>query len=515
MGLWQRTKHFISGLARKSRTFRAIFRRTGLSPSFNIDQWQDFAKEGPEKNPYVYSVIDNIQTSAASIPPRLFRIQDGGAITAAQEGYDRKAHAGHYHRHKKRRAALRVIRGRTEQVQAKMGLSAAPAKERAIKALVERGELEVIEGHELIDLLDRPNPWYQKSYNSFIKSVVGALELGGEAYFEPVFASDTAEIPRELYVHAPEGVDFSSSDRSRRPVEEIEVAGATFQYEPDPTESEIWYIKYWHPRNPLRGLPPIRAAAHSIDINNEGRGWNLSLLQNGAEISGILSFEEGLDTEAQDRLATQFKEAIEPGSVVTTDGSKFNFQQTSMSPKDMQWGDLSTMSAKEVAITWNVPPEITGFDESKTFANFETANRVFHQSKILPLMDFVFGELNSTLVPLFGDDLLLDYDTSGVEALQEEEDALHERVREDWKVGLLDLHGALEALGRDTEGVENIRIIPSTVVPLSAVTTQTSDERAAQMLPEGEEDPLRLDGDGLPQHEEIVTLESNGEANAC
>lgn len=495
MGLWDKARNWVSGLGRKSKLFRSILRRVGVSPSFSINQWQDYAKDGYEKNPYVYSVIDNIQTSAASIPPRLFRITGGGRTESAMSGYERKGHSGHYGRHKKRRAALTVIRHRTQAIRERTGVSPALAKEWATKALVEDGELEIIEGHELIALLDRPNPWYQRSYGALIKSIVGGLELGGEVYLEPKMPS-TSQTPRELYAHMPQSVTFQSGDRRQQPIDTIKISDQAFSYSPDPTESEIWYMKYWHPRNPLRGLSPVQAAAHSIDINNEGRGWNLSLLQNGAEISGIISFEESLNEESKERLKQQFEEEMEPGKIIRGEGTKFDFQELGMSPKDMQWGDLSNLSAKEVAITWNVPPEIAGFDESKTFSNYQTADRVYHNSKILPLMDFVFGELNSTLVPLFGDDLLLDYDTSNVEALQEEEDAFHERVREDAKTGLVSLESASEMLGYSRE--EGTFLIPSNMVPLSAVGTQ--QERALEMLPD-EKSKLSPTTNGYSRHD--------------
>lgn len=479
MNLWTSIKTTVSGWVRKSRLFRSMVRRVGIEPSFNLAQYADYVREGYQTNPNVYAAIRETAQSVAEIPPKLFRVtaQSGGDVARALEGYERKGHSGRRAREKKRRAASRVMASKAQTIKKRTGLPAALCRQRARKSLVETGELEPVESHELLDLLDHPNPYTQRSYGQYIQALVTELEIGGEVLQEPVNTSNG--MPREIYVHGPKQLRIDGD--GRQPIQTIHLEGEEFSYDPDPSETELFYHKYYNPARPLRGQSPAMAAARSIDINNEGRGWNLALLQNGAEFSGILSFEEQVSQENRESWREQIKK-MDPGDILPIDGSPVSFESFSMSPKDMRWMDLNKASAREVAIVWNVPPQIIGDVDSQKYSNYKVARRAWYMEKIIPLTSFVYGELNSSLVPLFGDDLLLDYDLSTIDALQEDVNEQHERIREDVKAGILSINEARTAIGREEVDSGDTILIPSTQVPLTTSPAEEDDEEERSAL---------------------------------
>lgn len=478
-GFAQGLKRASSGVARKSKTFRTFMMALNAEPSFTSADYSQFVREAYEENPYVYAVITQIANSAAGVPPSLYRVTGSGRVASALDGYDRKAHHGRRETRKLRLAIGQVQKAAAKRHRMRTGAPYAVSKAIVTKALVRTGELEPIEGHELLDLLLYPNDWYQRSYQQFIQAYVTHLEIGGENFMEPVGPDNGP--PREVYLLPPKDIQLKKGTGDH-PIREVVFQGynrKTLRYDPDPAETEVFYSRYYNPINPLRGLSPAHAAAMSIDVNNQGRRWNLSLLQNGAALSGIISSKGPLSKEQVESIRERFNRkhagADNAGKVVAVDEVEgVDFTPISQTAKDVQWGDLSRMTALECAIVWGVPPEIIGHDASKTYANYEEARRAFYLEKVIPLMDFIYGELNTSLVPLFGEDLWLDYDTEAIDALSDDVNELHERVREDIDATLITINEGRESIGREKVDGGDVLLSDLRKVPLETVVNSSS-----------------------------------------
>jgi phage portal protein BeeE len=136
-----------------------------------------------------------------------------------------------------------------------------------------------------------------------------------------------------------------------------------------------------------------------------------------------------------------------------------------MSPADMDWLSGRKMAQRDICAVYNVPPEMIGDSENKTYSTYQEARVAFYQETVLPLMDWLAAELNHWLLPRYGEsDLVLEYDKEGIEALQEDRDALWARADHWWltpnekrnMVGLSDIEGG------DT------LLVPSDLLPLDA-----------------------------------------------
>lgn len=462
-------------LAEKSRTFRAMLRRLTYQTAFTERDYRNFAMEAYEKNPYVYAAIRETAQACASIPPKLYRVDDTSQnVRQALSQRERKTRKGYAGQSKMRRVASSLIDREARSIMEDTGLGAEMSRERAKRRLVDQGDLEPIDSHELLDLLQRPNPWTDRSYEQFIHATVTHLEIGGEVLWEPIYGGGN---PRELYALAPQDLRLVKGG-PERPISEIimrrDGSDVRFRYEPDqPQDTEIFFVRYFHPRHPFRGMSPVQAAARSIDINNEGRNWNLSLLQNGAQLSGIITAKDDLTDAQTASLRTQFKEQYagsdNAGKVVAIGGAEgIGWEPTAANPKEMQWADLNKASAREVAIVFGTPPEILGDATQKTYSNFKEARQAFYKEKVVPTQNLIYGELNTSLVALFDENLYLDYDLSRVDALQEDVGEMHQRVREDLKAGILKINEARAKLGEEEVDGGDVILTPGTSVPLQA-----------------------------------------------
>lgn len=478
----------VNWMARKSRTFRIFAVSLGGLNTLDPTSYKAVVKKAYQKNPYVYAAVNETATSAAEVPPVLYRITGGGPVSRAMEGYERKADASPRANSRKQRVASQLVKAGQRRLQRKTGAPAPLARRAATKALVSMDAMEPVEAHELLDVLHRPNNIYQRSYGQFIKANIMHLELGGETLIEPM--SGARGMPRRLYALPPRDVEFIPG--RNQPIKEIIVRGAPrnerYQYHLDPTESEILFIKYYNPINPVRGLSPAAAAARSIGVNNEGREWNLKLLQNGAMPSGIVTAKGSITSQQADSLRKKFNQrhagSKNVGKIMAVDEVEgLDFAPMSLSGKDMMWGKLNRTSALETAIVWGVPPEIIGDSESKTYSNYKEARRAFYLEKVTPLLDFLFGEFNASIVPRFGEDLWLDYDVSGIEVLQDDVEELHNRVREDFEAGLISLNEGRQAIGYEERSGGDVHLVPMNRVPLDTAASGGVEGEEASIYP--------------------------------
>ena len=323
--------------------------------------------------------------------------------------------------------------------------------------------VELPRAHPLLGLLRRPNPG--QGGGALIQQLVGYYALAGNAYLLQV--GPTGKPPRELYVLRPDRVKVIPSDQlgMAEAYEYTGLNGKKTRYSPD----DVLHLKSWHPTNDVYGLPPLEAAAYSVDANNEARAWNKALLENGAAPRGGLKVEGELSENAFERLRTQLRELFSgsknAGKPVLLE-SGIDWVEMGMSPRDMDWTAGMKLSAREIATVFGVPPELIGDHENATYANFQEARKAFYTETILPLLDWLRDELNNWLTPRFGDGLYLDYDDDNIEALQEDRNQVWERVLGAVDRGVLTINEARDAVGYSARPEGDVLLVPATLLPV-------------------------------------------------
>ncbi len=294
-----------------------------------------------------------------------------------------------------------------------------------------------LDDHPLLRLLHQPNP--MQGGASFFESVYSFYLIAGNSYIETV--GPWQGMPRELWALRPDRMRIVPGVSGVPEAYRYSVGGKSVDYRVDPVtgRSQVLHMKSFHPLDDWYGMSPLEAAAVSIDQHNDAAKWNASLLQSSGRPSGALVYRpQHADASAtltpeqrgalKSELENFFSGEENAGRPLVLEGG-LDWKEMSLSPKDMDWLAGKDVSAREIALAFHVPAQLVGINGSLTFSNFEQARLALFDDAVLPLLDRTKDELNSWLVPLFGDDLTLDYDLDKIEALSLRRQQVWDRLK--------------------------------------------------------------------------------------
>ena len=329
---------------------------------------------------------------------------------------------------------------------------------------------EEIFEHPVLALLAKPN--MSQNYQTFTEAVMSYLMISGNSYVHAVGASGP---PRELWPLRPDRMAVVPG-KFRIPSAFQYTDGSTKQrFEVDQLsgDSPIMHMKTFNPLDDWYGMSPVEAAAHSVDLVNASSAWNLALLQNGARPSGAFVVEndgETLTDEQRNHLKSEldrnYTGKTKAGRPMLIEGG-IKWQEMSINPKDMDWIQGRSTSARDVALAYGVPPQLLGIPGDNTYSNYKEAKQAFYLDTVIPLSKAWAFYLNNWLVEAFGDEsLYLCPDINSIEAL---EPMRAEKFTQVSGAGFLTINEKRELLGygRYVEGDEEADIM---LIPMGQAT---------------------------------------------
>lgn len=295
-----------------------------------------------------------------------------------------------------------------------------------------------LEDHPLAALLQSPNP--MQGGAELFEALYGFYLIAGNGYLEAVGAS--GQQPGELWTLRPDRMRVIPGSHGLPSAYRYQIGGQAMDYAVDSFSgaSPVLHIKTFHPLDDWYGMSPLEAAAASIDQHNDAAKWNAALLQSSGRPSGALVYKPThpdnaatLTDEQRQSLKNELEEFFQgpenAGRPLVLEGG-LDWRDMSFSPKDMDWLAGKDISAREIALAFNVPPQLIGIQGSLTFANFEQARLALYDDAVIPLLDHVKDELNKWLCPQFGNDLCLDYDMDAIEAFAPRREKTWARIRD-------------------------------------------------------------------------------------
>jgi HK97 family phage portal protein len=315
-----------------------------------------------------------------------------------------------------------------------------------------------IESHPLLDLLKTPNDF--QSGRELREEWARYLLLSGRSFIEKT--KGISEIA-ELWALRPDWVAPIPDSRDI-------VSGYMFRAEGGEDKKlradQVMMWKLFDPLSMLDGRSPLQVASRIVDMDAAANDWNKALLDNGGSPPGVITTNSTLDQTTFERMSSQIRRMFggrrNVGKFPLLEGG-LTYQSTGLSPKDILFNELKLMNRIEICAVFNVPPELVGDGQNKTYSNYQEARASFYEETVLPLTGKFVDTLNSRLVPLFGDDLILEIDRDKVEALQENTDSKWKRVTEAVKEGLLSPDEGREEIGFGPKGGKAGALRPGTV----------------------------------------------------
>lgn len=379
------------------------------------------------------------------------------------------------------------------------------------------GKRDEIVDHPLRQLLQHPNPTMSES--ELLSNVVRIAAIAGYCVVEKVRSARGNVV--QLGILRPDYVRPILRDQ-RSPDWEYTVPG-----EPPAVlaaEDAVVFTYTDSPYLEVTGDTPLRAVLREAGILNELTDFVKLLLERGGmpQIALVVDSAKGdelpvekLTDEERELIRQQFiakytgyRNWVGPAIIEGMRVEKIGFDMNEVAFTDLRDGiDLSVCRA------FRVPPPVV-----QVMAGLETSyGQLLEQSmKLLqmytanPLRSRLDGALSRQLLPEFDPrpNIDLGFDTSRVDALQEDEKAVHERARLDWDAGMLTLDEARQRIGEEALNNElgkSIKLSFSTVLtpvdrpltpPPSQNPTEDEDDEQERMAHRTLLAPLTKQRDG-------------------
>lgn len=288
----------------------------------------------------------------------------------------------------------------------------------SVPLLAYQGDADLGQAHPLNRLIDRPNP--DMSGAMFREWLYGYYRLAGNAYVERVKIEG---MPRELWLQRPDRMEIDADQRGRAYRYRYRLEGRITEWTVDPitSRSDILHLRSFNPLHDGVGLSPLSPTMNSIDQFNEAAEFNKALLQNGGRPSGVLKTEGELTQEQYDRLLTEIVERYSgprnSARPMILEGN-LSWQETAISPKDMEFLEGMRENARNICRGFGVPPQIIGIPGDSTYANYAEAREAFWDQTVIPLVQETAGGLGAWLGPDFGAGVTIEPDLDSVPALE-------------------------------------------------------------------------------------------------
>lgn len=315
------------------------------------------------------------------------------------------------------------------------------------------GELEERPDHRARTLLANPNPAMSEA--EFMVLLVMTQGLFGYAAVEKVRSG--GGIPVELWLLRPDWLTREiRSDGSRvwvyrRPT-----------YDPRPiADEDLIIVPYRHdPSQIAWGVSPLQIVAREVGIDVAMTELLKIYIDNGGVPPWVVELDSDayLDQGEADAFREKWRQTYGGGRAYSNIGIMnpgMHLKKAGDSIGEMAWPDLRGMTEAKIAQAFRVPLDLVQAREtlnsgSLTTTEMDGAMAYLQNHGAQPLRTRIDGAFSRALLPDFtgGDGRFsLEFDTSGIMALQENQDALHTRVRADWNDGLISMNEARTLLG--------------------------------------------------------------------
>ena len=349
------------------------------------------------------------------------------------------------------------------------------------------GDREAILEHDLLALLDYPNP-ETTGYDWMERGVIH-LESCGNAYSEVVYGTEetrqagktvkATSKPTELWSIRPDRLTpYPKKDGNGIDYWEFQLKKYAKKKVFQPNEILPW--SYIDPMQTLFGMGSLQPAIDDLRQDVAMAAWNLDFFENGLTPQGIFRTDQTLQMHQAEDIAKQVKEFLLGGRRVLILGKGMEWQTVSTDPKDTDFLAGRQENRGAVLAALGVPPVKVGLLDNAKYDNYRLQSTAFYQDTILPKLRKIEGAIDLFLIPQYADlgrtpqvDWKFEFDTT--ELLAEDEDLLTDRIIKQLRHGLLTIDEALEELNHDAIGGETgeMRMIDKALIPLDRIGDAT------------------------------------------
>jgi HK97 family phage portal protein len=334
-------------------------------------------------------------------------------------------------------------------VSACIQMIATSAPEAPLKVYRETNDGEVEDpNHWLSKLMKKPNDAH--SDFELWEWAHTYMQTGGTLYLELIREGNRPDGEViEMYPLRPDRMRVIPGVDEYISAYEYQIEGQIITYEP----WEILRAAFPDPLDEFHGLSPLKRLARELDIDNEATDFTATFFENAAVPYGLLTSEQNVGEPEADRIRWRWQTWFRGAKrfMVAVLGKGMKYERMGLSFEEMEFESLRSYTETRLCAAFGVDPLLiptwVGIKHNNTKASYEEAREHLWKETIIPVLRRLERKISSELLE---DGYVAKFDTSEVQALQEDENEKHKRIREDYKFGLITLNEARAQIGHDT-----------------------------------------------------------------
>lgn len=341
-------------------------------------------------------------------------------------------------------------------------LASLPIRQYRVRA---NGDRTAVAASPVLGLLSKVNPFW--TFQRLVEMTEMSLCLWGSAYWFVERGKSGTMAPSEIWWGQPDRVRVLP-----HPTKYISgflydgPGGAEIPF----SASEVIWLRYPNPVDEYAGLAPLSAARLAADYSSAAMKSNRNLFTNGIQAGGMVFPKAGT------MLSPEQAQEIEIGLQRRFQGvdrahrwgvfrAELEMKPLGMSPRDAEFVAGLRLALEDIARAYAVPLDLIG--GQRTYENVSAAMRAVWTNCLQPEARFVATELTEQLLPMFGAQAdVLEFDTDGVEELQESRGLAWTRAREQIEVGVMTRNEWRQEQGKKTVPWGDAWWASQTLVPI-------------------------------------------------
>lgn len=325
----------------------------------------------------------------------------------------------------------------------------------------DKHEREPVFESPILDLFDEPHP--ELDLDEIRWWATWARHIDGNAYVLKVRSGNAnTGLPVELWPISPTRMRPHTERGSNNFIDWYELdrynGGPPEQI---PVENVIHFKLGVDPYDTRKGIAPLKRLIREIASDGEATRYADALLRNFGTpgLVAKLPAETMLSPKQIEELKANIANSFSGenrGRVGVLSGGA-DMTQFGFTPDQMNLKTLHDVPETRIAAVMGVDPLVArlgvGLEQTSNYASARQVRENFTELTVVPQWIMDEAKWNRKLKPDFTSDhrTVIAHDLSAVRSLQEDENAKHQRLREDFKAGVITREMALRGLGYDSD----------------------------------------------------------------
>lgn len=359
-----------------------------------------------------------------------------------------------------------------------------------------------IDRHPFLDLLQKPNTFHRLRELLFWKT--WCQHVDGNAYWlKERSGNATRGNVLNWWPVSPKVIEPYTEQGSKNYIDGYRRQVRPGEFVLEPVENVIHFRLGIDDRDHRKGLAPVQRLMRQISSDEAATRWTDRMLEVGGAASMMVTVpkDSTLTADQADELRLKLEERFthdRVGSIGVLGGGA-TAERYGFSPQEMDLAALHNVPETRICAVIGVHPAIAllgiGLTQTANFASLREVYEAFTERKLAPLWTADEETLTASALVDFNSDpkVRVGYDLSEVKALQEDQNQRHQRVREDFKAGLITREMALRELGYDPDLADDeILVVPSNTTYVRVADAVSEPQAEPPAVPPGQAQPAAL-----------------------